>query len=138
MDGSRICEEHPDRKYYNGLPDLENHNLAQVLYLKQMCVGYEQFTHRRSMAYYAGVQHWGSTWMRDNGGGRKALRPGKQGGAWDGCRRCLRQNTGHYPVRTLLSRHESKKQDKSAGLNARVTAPWQKPSPISQELTFWR
>ena len=77
MDGANEIEEHPARKYYNGRSNLENHNLAQVLYHKQMCLGYEAFAKQRAMTYYgaayAGVQHWGTSWMGDNGGGRNAL-----------------------------------------------------------------
>ena len=77
MDPENLIQEHADRKYYNGRCDLENHNLTQILYHKQMCLGYEQFTGRRAMTHYcaayAGVQHWGATTMGDNGGGQKAL-----------------------------------------------------------------
>ena len=77
MDPENLIQEHPDRKYYNGRCDLENHNLTQILYHKQMCLGYEQFTSQRAMTHYcasyAGVQHWGATTMGDNGGGHKAL-----------------------------------------------------------------
>jgi alpha-glucosidase (family GH31 glycosyl hydrolase) len=77
MDPENLIQEHPDWKYYNGRCDLENHNLTQVLYHKQMCLGYEQFTNRRAMTHYcaawAGVQRWGATTMGDNGGGQKAL-----------------------------------------------------------------
>jgi hypothetical protein len=77
MDPENLIQEHPGRKYYNGLSDLENHNLTQVLYHKQMCAGYEEFAKQRAMTHYcaayAGVQHWGATTMGDNGGGPKAL-----------------------------------------------------------------
>ncbi len=77
MDPENLIQEHADRKYYNGRCDLENHNLTQILYHKQMCLGYEQFTNQRAMTHYcaayAGVQHWGATTMGDNGGGSKAL-----------------------------------------------------------------
>ncbi len=77
MDPENLIQEHAGRKYYNGRCDLENHNLTQILYHKQMCLGYEQFTNRRAMTHYcaayAGVQHWGATTMGDNGGGEKAL-----------------------------------------------------------------
>jgi alpha-glucosidase len=77
MDPENLIQEHAGRKYYNGCCDLENHNLTQILYHKQMCLGYEQFTGRRAMTHYcaayAGVQHWGATTMGDNGGGQKAL-----------------------------------------------------------------
>ncbi len=77
MDPENLIQEHPGRKYYNGLSDLENHNLTQVLYHKQMCAGYQEFAKQRAMTHYcaayAGVQHWGATTMGDNGGGPKAL-----------------------------------------------------------------
>ena len=77
MDPGHLIEEHPHREYFNGRSDLENHNLTQILYHKQMCEGYEQFTHKRAMTHYcagyAGVQHWGATTMGDNGGGPSAL-----------------------------------------------------------------
>ena len=77
MDPENLIQEHASRKYYNGRPDLENHNLTQILYHKQMCEGFEEFTQQRAMnhycAAYAGVQHWGATTMGDNGGGSKAL-----------------------------------------------------------------
>ena len=77
MDPENLIQEHSSRKYYNGRTDLENHNLTQILYHKQMCQGYEEFAKQRAMnhycAAYAGVQHWGATTMGDNGGGSKAL-----------------------------------------------------------------
>lgn len=77
MDPENLIQEHPGRQYYNGRTDLENHNLTQILYHKQMCQGFEDFTKQRAMTHYcagyAGVQHWGATTMGDNGGGEKAL-----------------------------------------------------------------
>ena len=77
MDPENLIQEHAGRKYFNGRSDLENHNLTQVLYHKQMCQGYEQFARQRAMnhycAAYAGVQQWGATTMGDNGGGPSAL-----------------------------------------------------------------
>jgi alpha-glucosidase (family GH31 glycosyl hydrolase) len=77
MDPENLIQEHVGRHYYNGRTDLENHNLTQILYHKQMCRGLEDFTKQRAMnhycAAYAGVQHWGATTMGDNGGGQKAL-----------------------------------------------------------------
>jgi alpha-glucosidase (family GH31 glycosyl hydrolase) len=77
MDPFHLIKEHPNRKYFNGRTDLENHNLTQILYHKQMCLGYEAFTKERAMTHYcaayAGVQRWGATTMGDNGGGRGAL-----------------------------------------------------------------
>ena len=77
MDPESLIQEHVGRQYSNGRTDLENHNLTQVLYHKQMCQGFEDFAKQRAMnhycAAYAGVQHWGATTMGDNGGGQKAL-----------------------------------------------------------------
>ena len=77
MDPQNIIEEHATRAYFNGRSDLENHNLTQVLYHKQMTSGFEQLTGQRAMnhycAAYAGVQRWGATTMGDNGGGTLAL-----------------------------------------------------------------
>lgn len=77
MDPENLIQEHVGRPYNNGRTDLENHNLTQILYHKQMCEGFEEFTKERAMnhycAAYAGVQHWGATTMGDNGGGQKAL-----------------------------------------------------------------
>jgi alpha-glucosidase len=77
MDPENLIQEHAGRTYANGRSDLENHNLTQVLYHKQMCQGYETFTRQRAMTHYcaayAGVQHWGATTMGDNGGGPKAM-----------------------------------------------------------------
>jgi alpha-glucosidase (family GH31 glycosyl hydrolase) len=77
MDPENLIQEHPGRQYYNGRTDLENHNLTQILYHKQMCQGFEDYTKQRAMTHYcagyAGVQHWGATTMGDNGGGEKAL-----------------------------------------------------------------
>ena len=77
MDPENLIQEHAGRRYANGRTDLENHNLTQVLYHKQMCQDFEDFTQQRAMnhycAAYAGVQHWGATTMGDNGGGHKAL-----------------------------------------------------------------
>jgi alpha-glucosidase (family GH31 glycosyl hydrolase) len=77
MDPENLIQEHPGRKYFNGRTDLENHNLTEVLYHKQMCLGYEEVAGQRAMTHYcasyAGVQHWGATTMGDNGGGEKAL-----------------------------------------------------------------
>ena len=77
MDPATLIQEHAGRQYANRRTDLENHNLTQILYHKQMCQGFEEFTKLRAMnhycAAYAGVQHWGATTMGDNGGGPKAL-----------------------------------------------------------------
>jgi len=77
MDPENLIQEHVGRRYCNGRIDLENHNLTQILYHKQMCQGFEDFTKQRAMnhycAAYAGAQHWGATTMGDNSGGQKAL-----------------------------------------------------------------
>lgn len=77
MDPENLIQEHPDRPYFNGRSDLENHNLTQILYHQQMCQGFEDFSRQRAMNHYcgayAGVQRWGATTMGDNGGGPKAL-----------------------------------------------------------------
>jgi alpha-glucosidase len=77
LDPGRTLDEHPDRKYYNGLTDREMHNLNQVLLPKQM---YETFRNHKGIrsfhhycAGYAGAQHWGASTSGDNGGGKDAL-----------------------------------------------------------------
>ena len=64
-----------NRKWANGRPDEENHNLYPLVYDKQMSRGYEEYTGTRSMVYsaggYAGVQQFVATWAGDTGGGEK-------------------------------------------------------------------
>ena len=73
LDAARQLLPHPDRKYFNGRTDLEMHNLNQVLYHKQMWLGFvgkDGHAARRRMHFYdgsyAGVQRWGATWAGDN------------------------------------------------------------------------
>lgn len=77
LDPAKTLDEHPDRKYYNGLTDKEMHNLNQVLLPKQM---YETFRNHKGVRSfhhycggYAGIQHWGVSTSGDNGGGISAL-----------------------------------------------------------------
>jgi alpha-glucosidase len=77
LDPGRTLDEHPDRKYYNGLSDKEMHNMNQVLLPKQM---YETFRNHKGIRSfhhycggYAGTQHWGASTSGDNGGGKEAL-----------------------------------------------------------------
>jgi len=73
MDGSRQVNEHPDRKWGNGMDDEEMHNLYPVLLNKQMSQGFKEHTGRRAMIYssggYAGIQQYAATWAGDTGGG---------------------------------------------------------------------
>lgn len=63
------------RKWANGKSDEENHNAYPLVYGKQMCRGYEEYTQKRSMVYsaggYAGIQQYVATWAGDTGGGPK-------------------------------------------------------------------
>jgi alpha-glucosidase (family GH31 glycosyl hydrolase) len=73
MDGALQVIEHPDRRWANGMGDEEMHNLYPALLNKQMCLGFEEHTGRRSMIYssggYAGIQRYAATWAGDTGGG---------------------------------------------------------------------
>ena len=77
MDGANQVNEHPDRKWANGMDDEEMHNLYPVLLNKQMSLGFENQTNRRAMVYssggYAGIQRYAATWAGDTGGGPKPL-----------------------------------------------------------------
>ncbi|MFT3945836.1 MAG: glycoside hydrolase family 31 protein [Agriterribacter sp.] len=77
LDPGRTLDEHPDRKYYNGLTDKEMHNVNQVLMPKQMYTTFRNHTGRRSFHHYcgayAGTQRWAASTSGDNGGGRDAL-----------------------------------------------------------------
>lgn len=77
LDPGRTLDEHPDRKYYNGLTDKEMHNLNQVLLTKQMYETFREHKGIRSFHHYcggyAGTQHWGASTSGDNGGGKDAL-----------------------------------------------------------------
>ncbi|MBX3253021.1 MAG: DUF5110 domain-containing protein [Chitinophagaceae bacterium] len=77
LDPGRTLDEHPDRKYYNGLTDKEMHNVNQVLMPKQMYTTFRDHTGKRSFHHYcgayAGTQRWAASTSGDNGGGRDAL-----------------------------------------------------------------
>lgn len=77
LDGCAQVNEHPDRKWGNGMTDEEMHNLYPVIYAKQMAHGFENHALCRSMVYsasgYAGVQQYVATWAGDTGGGDKPL-----------------------------------------------------------------
>lgn len=77
MDPARTLDEHLYRKYYNGRPDKEMHNLNQVLLPKQMNQMYRRHTGKRGWYHYcggwSGTQHWGASTSGDNGGGLTAL-----------------------------------------------------------------
>jgi len=77
MDGAWQVNEHPDRKWGNGMDDVEMHNLYPLLLSKQMSTGFENHTGRRSMIYssggFAGIQQYAATWAGDTGGGPKPL-----------------------------------------------------------------
>ena len=77
LDPAHTLEEHPNRKYYNGLTDKEMHNLNQVLLPKQMYETFRSHKGIRSFHHYcggyAGTQHWGVSTSGDNGGDKVAL-----------------------------------------------------------------
>lgn len=77
MDGARQVNEHPDRKWGNGMDDEELHNVYPTLLNKQMHLGFKEHTGLRSMIYtsggYAGIQQYAATWAGDTGGGPKPL-----------------------------------------------------------------
>ena len=77
LDPARTLDEHTYRKYYNGHPDKEMHNLNQVLLPKQMNLMYREHTGKRGWYHYcagwSGTQHWGASTSGDNGGGKTAL-----------------------------------------------------------------
>lgn len=77
MDGARQVNEHPDRKWGNGMDDEELHNAYPVLLNKQMYEGFREHTGKRPMVYtsggYAGIQRYAATWAGDTGGGPKPL-----------------------------------------------------------------
>ena len=77
LDPARTLDEHTYRKYYNGRPDKEMHNLNQVLLPKQMNLMYREHTGKRGWYHYcagwSGTQHWGASTSGDNGGGKTAL-----------------------------------------------------------------
>lgn len=77
MDGAWQVNEHPDRKWGNGMDDVQMHNLYPLLLSKQMSTGFSEHTGRRSMIYssggFAGIQQYAATWAGDTGGGSKPL-----------------------------------------------------------------
>lgn len=77
MDGANQVNEHPDRKWGNGMEDDELHNLYPTLLNKQMHQGFKEQTGLRPMVYtsggYAGIQQYAATWAGDTGGGPKPL-----------------------------------------------------------------
>ncbi|MBN2558996.1 MAG: glycoside hydrolase family 31 protein [Clostridia bacterium] len=77
MDGAWQVNEHPDRKWGNGMDDVQMHNLYPLLLSKQMSTGFSKHTGRRSMIYssggFAGIQKYAATWAGDTGGGPKPL-----------------------------------------------------------------
>ncbi|GAA3411331.1 TIM-barrel domain-containing protein [Paenibacillus hodogayensis] len=77
MDGARQVNEHPDRKWGNGMDDEEMHNAYPVLLNKQMHEGFREHGGLRPMIYtsggYAGIQRYAATWAGDTGGGPKPL-----------------------------------------------------------------
>jgi len=77
MDGANQVNEHPDRKWGNGMDDEEMHNLYPTLLNKQMSLGFKEHTGRRAMIYssggYTGIQKYAATWAGDTGGGPKPL-----------------------------------------------------------------
>jgi len=77
LDGANQICFHPDRKWKNGMPDEEMHNLYPILLNKQMSLGFKEHTGRRAMIYsaggYAGIQQYSATWAGDTGGNIKPL-----------------------------------------------------------------
>lgn len=77
IDPGRTINEHPDRKYYNGLADSEMHQLQQVLVAKNVNLTCSEFNQNRPFLHYcggyAGIQQWAALTSGDNGGGAKAL-----------------------------------------------------------------
>ena len=77
LDGAFQVNEHPDRKYGNGMDDEEMHNLYPSILNKQMAQGFASHTGRRAMIYssggYLGIQRYSATWAGDTGGGSKPL-----------------------------------------------------------------
>lgn len=77
LDPGLTLNEHPDRKYYNGLTDNEMHNLNQVLLQKQMNETFRNHKGIRGFQHYcggyAGSQKWGASTSGDNGGAQVAL-----------------------------------------------------------------
>jgi alpha-glucosidase (family GH31 glycosyl hydrolase) len=77
MDGAWQVNTHPDRKWGNGMDDVQMHNLYPLLLSKQMSTGFTEHTGKRSMIYssggFAGIQKYAATWAGDTGGGPRPL-----------------------------------------------------------------
>lgn len=77
LDPGRTLDEHPDRKYFNGLTDKEMHNINQVLMPKQASTTFRNHTRKRAFLHYcgayAGTQRWVASTSGDNGGGKDAV-----------------------------------------------------------------
>jgi len=77
LDGAYQVNNHPDRKYGNGMDDEQMHNLYPAILNKQMAQGFTEHTGRRAMVYssggYLGIQRYSATWAGDTGGGPKPL-----------------------------------------------------------------
>jgi alpha-glucosidase (family GH31 glycosyl hydrolase) len=77
LDPGTTMDEHPARKYFNGLNDKEMHPVNQVLLPKQLYRLMRDSTGLRSFHHYcggySGIQHWAASTCGDNGGGRLAL-----------------------------------------------------------------
>lgn len=72
QDGSRQVNEHPSRKWGNGMEDAEIHNLYPLFYSRQMYEGFKNYTNRRPVVFtpcgWTGFQAWSGTWTGDTGG----------------------------------------------------------------------
>jgi alpha-glucosidase (family GH31 glycosyl hydrolase) len=77
LDGAFQVNDHPDRRYGNGMTDEECHNLYPTLLNQQMALGFAEQTGNRPMIYssggYTGIQRFSATWAGDTGGGPKPL-----------------------------------------------------------------
>jgi alpha-glucosidase (family GH31 glycosyl hydrolase) len=77
MDGAYQVNEHPDRRYLNGMTDEQMHNIYPTLLNKQMSQGMADHLGLRPMIYssggYAGIAKYSATWAGDTGGGLKPL-----------------------------------------------------------------
>lgn len=77
LDGAYQVNEHPDRRYGNGMGDEEAHNLYPAVYNQQMADGFREHTGLRPMIYssggWTGIQRFSATWAGDTGGGPKPL-----------------------------------------------------------------
>lgn len=77
LDGANQVLYHPDRKWKNGMCDLEMHNLYPLLLAKQMCLGFHEYTGRRTQIFtpsgHAGIQKFSAIWAGDTGGGANTI-----------------------------------------------------------------